>query len=126
MTNKTTSHLNATVGEINIICSDLQRSLRFYRDALGFRILEQEGVSCHMRCNQVHFLLLAIAQQPASSAPYGQVPQFSVDLLVDDLPAAVRHLTAHDVEFVSEWEANEKRVFIRDPDGLVFEVIQKE
>ena len=78
-----------------------------------------------MRCGQTRFLLLAIASSKPPRPPYGQTPEFSVDLLVGDLAATVRHFQAHQVEFVSEWQANDKRVFIRDPDGLVFEVIQK-
>ena len=33
-----------TIGVINIICTDLERSLEFYRDVLGFEVLEKE---CH-------------------------------------------------------------------------------
>jgi catechol 2,3-dioxygenase-like lactoylglutathione lyase family enzyme len=113
-----------TVGEINIICTDLERSIKFYRDVLGFEVREQEPLACHMRCGQTDFLLLAIAQSKPPNLPYGQTPGFSIDLMVDDLAAVVAHFKAQQVEFVSEWAANEKRVFIRDPDGLVFEVIQ--
>lgn len=116
--------LSLAIGEINIICTDLERSLMFYRDVLGFEVAEWEGIACHLRCGEVRFLLLPIASSRPARAAYGQTPEFSVDLLVDDLAETVRHFQAHAVEFLSEWQANEKRAFIRDPDGLVFEVIQ--
>lgn len=116
---------SVTIGEINIICTDLDRSIKFYRDVLGFEVLEQDDIACHIRCGQTRFLLLAMAQSESSRLPYGQTPEFSIDLMVNDLAEAVHYLKAHQVEFVSEWAENEKRVFIRDPDGLVFEVIQR-
>jgi len=115
---------SVTIGEINVICIDLDRSVRFYRDILGFEVLEQEYGACHMHCGQTRFLLLAIAQSKPPRLPYGQTPEFSIDLMVDDLAEVVAYFKAHQVEFVAEWAANEKRAFIRDPDGLVFEVIQ--
>lgn len=119
-----TMYPSVTIGEINIICTDLDRSIKFYRDVLGFEVLEQEDVACHMRCGQTRFLLLAIAQSKPPRLPYGQTPEFSIDLMVDDLAEVVSYLKTHQVEIVSELAANEKRAFIRDPDGLVFEVIQ--
>ena len=114
-----------TIGEINIICTDLDRSITFYRDVLGFELLKREKLACHLRCGHINFLLLAIAQSRPPNLPYGRTPTFSIDLLVDDLTNVVAHFKAEQVEFVSEWAPNEKRVFIRDPDGLVFEVIQR-
>ena len=114
-----------TIGEINIICTDLDRSIKFYRDVLSFEVLEREGAACHLRCGQINFLLLAIAQSRPPNLPYGQMPTFSIDLLVDDLAKVFAHFKAEQVEIISEWAPNEKRIFIRDPDGLVFEVIQR-
>lgn len=114
-----------TIGEINIICTDLERSLAFYRDVLGFEVLAREPRACHLRCGHVDFLLLALAQSRPPNQPYGQTPEFSVDLLVDDLAAVVAEFNARGVEFVGEWAVNATRAFIRDPDGLVWEVIQR-
>ena len=113
------------IGEINIICTDLNRSLRFYHDILGFEVLEKEGEAIHLKCGNTRFLLLPIAGSTRSYQPYGQSPEISVDLLVDDLSKMAAHLQANDVVFASAWEAGKRSVVIRDPDGLVFEVIQK-
>ena len=37
-------------GEINIICSDLQQSLHFYRDLLGFSVEIDDQGFYHLRC----------------------------------------------------------------------------
>lgn len=113
------------IGEINVICTDLDRSLRFYRDVLGFEAVEEEGPAWHMTCGAVKFLLLAVAGESREPTPYCAYPEFSIDLMVDDLEATHRRFQEHGVEFVSEFEPDADRFMIRDPDGLVFEVIQK-
>lgn len=115
--------MNFTIGEINIIGTDLERSLHFYRDVLGFEAIEREDPGYHLRCGDVKLLLLAVAG-PGQIQPYCSKPEISIDLLVDDLQEAYIHLTSYGVKFVSEFEPNSDRFFIRDPDGLVFEVIQ--
>lgn len=114
---------NFTIGEINIICTDLERSLQFYCDVLGFEPLEREDPGYHLRCGDVRVLLLAVATS-GEIMPYCSNPEISIDLMVDDLLEAYRHLTDHGATIVSEFEPNSDRFFIRDPDGLVFEVIQ--
>jgi catechol 2,3-dioxygenase-like lactoylglutathione lyase family enzyme len=113
-----------TVGEINIICTDLDRSLAFYRDALGFEVIEQEGPAYHLRCGEARFLLLGVAESPRELRSYCQSPEFSIDLITDDLSGVVERLRRQGVNFVSEFAPSAKRAFIRDPDGLVFEIIQ--
>lgn len=113
------------VGEINIICSDGDRSLKFYRDVLGFEVVSQEDDAYHMRCGLAKFLLLPVAGAAPKAAPYCSVPAFSVDLMTADIESAVQHFNAAHVEFANKWKPGDSRVFIRDPDGLVFEVIQK-
>jgi len=117
--------MHLEIGEINVICTDLDRSLRFYRDVLGFEALESEGPAWHMACGSVKFLLLEAAEMPHIPSPYCRHPEFSIDLLVEDLESTYRHYRASGVVFVSEFMPNSDRFMIRDPDGLVFEVIGK-
>ncbi|HLK56283.1 MAG TPA: VOC family protein [Chthonomonadaceae bacterium] len=117
--------MRCTIGEINILCTDTHRSLAFYRDVLGFEVLAQEEDAYHLRCGEIGFLLLAVADAARPLLPYCATPEFSIDLLVEDLNATYAHLQSHQVTFVSEREPNRNRFFIRDPDGLVFEVIQR-
>lgn len=116
-----------TPGETNIICLDLERSLTFYRDVLGFEVVEKEGsAAIHMRCADRPFLLLAVAKAPLSEAEYCEFPAVSFDLLVRNIEETVNYFRDHGVEFESPWNEKDPYVFIKDPDGLVIEIVQKE
>ncbi|MEM8737792.1 MAG: VOC family protein [Planctomycetota bacterium] len=112
------------IGEINIICTDLERSLHFYRDLLGCEALKPEGPAWHLACDGRRFLLLGVAEQGRVPSGYCEVAEFSLDLLVDSLAEARARFEAAGVQFVSEFEPSAERFFIRDPDGLVLEIIQ--
>lgn len=116
--------VDCRVGEINVICTDAERSLRFYRDILGFEVLGEEEGCWHLTCGETKFLLLPIASTARKPPKYCTEPTFSVDLLVPDLQAAKKLLESKGVDFVEEISPNEERFFIRDPDGLVLEIIQ--
>lgn len=113
-----------TFGEINIICSDLQKSLHFYRDILGFAPQQDDEGFYHLHLGSNQFLLLPIASESQMVAPYGTVAQFSMDLLVDDLKGAYAYFQEHGVSFARHWEVGRNMFVIRDPDGLHWEVIQ--
>ncbi len=113
-----------SIGEINVICTDLERSLRFYRDVLGLEVVGREGDAYHMRLGETAFLLLPVARTAGDRTPYCATPSFSVDLIVDDIGGAVEHLMSHGVEFESQWTPGNETAFVRDPDGLVLEIIQ--
>ena len=112
-----------TIGEINVICTDIAASLRFYRDMLGFAVIGQEGDCYHLDSGGRHVLLLPVAGRSGDDEPYCSVPTISVDLMVDDIAAAFRHLKAGGVSFEREWTAGARSFLVRDPDGLVWEVI---
>ena len=111
-------------GEINIICSDLERSLVFYRDILGFTLIKQEGIACRLRCDNTHFLLLPVANSSRPREPYCSKPIISIDLLVDDIEKAYIYLKENNVAFEAEWKPGSSRFFIRDSDGLIIEIIE--
>ena len=116
--------MKCRIGQVNIICTDAERSLRFYRDLLGFEVVRREESAYHLRCGETEFLLLPVAKSESDRPPYCSVATFSVDILMTDITEAVEHLRAAGVEFVSEWHPGDSHFFIRDPDGLVLEVIQ--
>jgi catechol 2,3-dioxygenase-like lactoylglutathione lyase family enzyme len=110
-------------GEINIICSNLDRSVAFYTEVLDFQMLEREEPFAHLMCGAQSFLLLAVTN-PKDAPPYCSEPTISVDLYVDDIDAAVAHFEEMQVTIAREYDPEQKSIFIRDPDGLVFEVIE--
>jgi len=111
-----------TSGEINIICTNIENSLTFYKDILEFEFVEQEGIAYRLRNGDHVYLLLPVAKSKSEKKPYCSVPEFSIDLLADDLKDARRHLKSHNIVIEKE---DEFSAIIRDPDGLVIEVIQK-
>jgi len=116
--------MKCRIGEINIICTDAERSLRFYRDLLGFEVVRREESAYHLQCGRHEFLLLPVAESESHRPRYCSTATFSVDILVNDITKAAESLRAAGVEFVSEWHPGDSHFFIRDPDGLVLEVIQ--
>ncbi|HLJ55876.1 MAG TPA: VOC family protein [Chthonomonadaceae bacterium] len=112
------------VGEINILCSDAGRSLAFYRDGLGFEVLEQEGPATHLACGATRFLLLPVARTRPARPAYCAAPEFSIDLMVENIAEAHAHFVRLGAEFASEWRPGDRSFFVRDPDGLVLEVIE--
>ncbi len=118
------SYMKFSVGEINVIVTDLERSLRFYRDVLGFEVLGKEGDGYHLLSADTQVLLLGVAKEEGGRPPYCVAPSISFDVVVENIAEAVRHLAGHDVDFESRWKPGDDSVFIRDPDGLVLEVIQ--
>jgi len=115
--------INCAIGEINIICTNAEKSLRFYRDILGFDVLDEDDGCWHLVCCETKFLLLPVATS-RKPPKYCLEPCFSIDLVVPDLEKTKRLFESEGVEFIKEFPPNEERFFIRDPDGLVLEVIQ--
>jgi len=112
-----------TPGEINIICTNIEVSLPFYRDSLGFEVLEEEDGCYHLRCESHRFLLLPVASETARTVPYCSIPTFSVDLMTPDLQAAYEHMESRGVQFERRWILGVRSFIIRDPDGLIWEII---
>lgn len=113
------------VGEINVICSNLEASLAFYRDVLGFTVTGEEDGAVHLDCGGQSFLLLPYAKTKRDLQPYVSVTEFSVDLLVDDLKSAYEHLKTKGVGFAQSYKEADSYFVIRDPDGLCIEVVQR-
>jgi catechol 2,3-dioxygenase-like lactoylglutathione lyase family enzyme len=111
--------------EINIICTEIDRSLDFYHHILGFELMEREGAACRLRFGPTTLLLLPLADNPLPQRRYCSVPGVSLDLLVDDIYAAADYLHEHRVAFEEEVDPNLERCIIRDPDGMFIEIIQK-
>ena len=68
------------IGETNIICSNLDNSLKFYKDILGFEIAEHEDGAVRLKCNNSYFLLLPVAKPAERRGDYCAFPEISFDL----------------------------------------------
>ncbi len=112
-----------SVGEINIICTALDRSLRFYRDVIGCNFVEEEAGAVRLELGGRHLLLLPFAKTVAMADAYCSRAEITFDLLVEDLARAAGNFEAHGVEFEKVWEEGAPSFVIRDPDGLRIEVV---
>jgi len=113
-------------GEINIICTQLDKSLAFYRDVLGYHVVEKDNGAIRLALGAQFLLLLPIASSPAVHSPYGTSAEVSFDLLTTDLAAAVGYLESCNVKFEKPWQAEDPSVVILDPDGLRIEIVASE
>ena len=142
------------VDHISVTCASLERSLSFYRDALGLTVLER-GVETDERIGELlglpgarlRFADLALGdgglvELLEYEAPAGRAlrPQPNdagaghVALAVDDLDAALRRLRDHGFPsrsapvLLDDHEGRWKDVriaYVDDPDGFVIELIQR-
>ncbi|MBS1519135.1 MAG: VOC family protein [Bacteroidetes bacterium] len=113
------------IGETNIICSDLVKSLNFYKDVLGFEIVEKEDSAVRIRKGGQVFLLLPVANPIQNRPEYSTAPEISFDLLVDDIKEAVKYFQSVSVNILRPLSEDGSYLVIGDPDGLGIEVIQK-
>lgn len=135
---------------IGVSVADIERSVRFYRDVLGMEqacevfpfggpLFEQimalpqpKGRMCVMAKNGLQIELFEFADpEPAPKdadypvADHG-LTHFGFD--VDDIEAAFARLTAAGVRFhspVLQFPGGMKAAYGRDPDGNVFELLEK-
>ncbi|MCB0728850.1 MAG: VOC family protein [Ignavibacteriae bacterium] len=112
-------------GETNIICSNLENSLKFYKDIIGFEEVEHDDGAIRMKFSGQYYLLLPVAKPVSERSEYCSVPEISLDILVDDMKEDIAHFELHKVKFIRPYKEGETWVIICDPDGLVIEVMEK-
>ena len=120
------------IGHIAFVISDLERSLDFYCNKLGFRQafqLDREGTPSpwivYIQIAPGHFIELF----PGGSGENGSRPvgYNHFCLLVDDLPATLRELEARGLSVPGEPTLgldNNWQYWIKDPDGNSIELMQ--
>lgn len=108
-------------GEINIVCTDRERTLAFYRDVLGFEVTSEEGTAVHLRGAGLRLLVLPEAEAAPDPCAYPRRATISFDLLVDDLQVARAYFRGLGVG--CEGDAEGGFFLVRDPDGLPIEIV---
>jgi lactoylglutathione lyase len=118
---------------IAIFVSDVQRSVTFYRDILGFEFKKPPTSSgCEGRSGTLKIgiydrswlvkLFGDRGRQPISGNP------FLLSMTVGDLDAVYQHLLDMNVRAIAEpremsW--GQRIIFLEDPDGNLLEIVQK-
>jgi glyoxylase I family protein len=123
--------------EVRSVCAllqvfDMPASVRFYRDVLGFEIVEtsaREGDQFDwglLRLNDAFLMLNTAYEQefrPAQPEPARVAAHDDTGLFFScpDVDGAYRHLLAHGVEVQEPKVApyGMKQLYVRDPDGFV-------
>jgi catechol 2,3-dioxygenase len=119
-----TVHPETRIGHVHLTVSDLERALRFYRDALGFQVTSRYGrdaVFLSAGGYHHHIGLNTWAGRGAPPPAPGSTGLYHFAILYPDRPAlaaAVRRLLEHSValEGASDHGVSEA-VYLRDPDG---------
>lgn len=114
----------AVLGEINVLCTDLERSLAFYRDALGLAETGREGGAVHLDAGPTSLLLLPFATVPRTAQEYGAEPTVSFDMLVEDADRTVDALVAAGGTRLDSLGGG-RGWAVADPDGNVIEVLSR-
>ena len=112
------------IGHVHLTVSDLERSLAFYRDALGFEITARYGpdaVFLSAGGYHHHIGLNTWAGRGAPRPPEGSTGLYHFAILFPDraaLAEGVRRVLAHGIalEGASDHGVSEA-VYLRDPDG---------
>jgi catechol 2,3-dioxygenase-like lactoylglutathione lyase family enzyme len=126
-------HIQGVV-ETCIYSGDLPRSIHFYQDQLGLRLLESLDRLCAFAAGDHHVLLIFLrggSVEPVQM-PGGLIPphdgsgqsHFAFAISEGDFPEWKNHLIAQDIAVESEvdWPAGGKSLYFRDPDENLVEL----
>lgn len=123
--------MQVTRGETNLYVTDIDRSARFYCDALDFSIEESDDTFCkvvHPGFTITLFRAKGEGTGPRGKGePIGSCPSMTADMRVDDIDEAAERIRAcgGEVEEIRAWEQGRFTLF-RDPDGISWELIAQE
>lgn len=117
-------HPEVRIGHVHLTVSNLERSLRFYRDALGFEITQRYGDSAVFLSAggyHHHIALNTWAGEGAPPPPPGRTGLYHFAILFPtraELAAAFKRLFDHGIAIdgASDHGVSEA-IYLRDPDG---------
>jgi catechol 2,3-dioxygenase len=113
-----------TIGEIHLTISDLDRSVAFYTDRLGFRVRRRDGDAAHLGAGGPD--LLVLVRTPAAPRVRGTTGLYHFAILVPsraDLARSLRRLA--DTDTVMQGFADHgvsEALYLADPDGNGIEI----
>ena len=114
---------DARMGLVELSVSDLDRSLAYWQDAIGLRVLSREDGTAELGADTP---LVRFVEEPGARPADGFTGLFHVALLVPDRPSLARflaHAAQHEIplEGLSDHDVSEA-IYLRDPDRHGIEV----
>jgi catechol 2,3-dioxygenase len=116
-----------TLGHASLLVADLERSVTFYRDVLGFRVLRQEGEAATLGAGEEQTPILELAALPgARPKPRRTTGLYHVAILTpsrDALARSLYHLavSGYPLQGASDHLVSEA-LYLADPDGNGLEI----
>lgn len=117
-----------------LYADDLSRSIRFYRDRLGLRLLQSDDRFCvfSVADRQVLLIFRSGSRQEPVPTPGGLIPphdaagqlHFAFAISKEDLSAWEKHLNAQEIPIESKvtWPAGGQSIYFRDPNNHLVEL----
>jgi|GEM_PF-191787 len=120
----TAIHPEVRIGHVHLTVSNLERSLRFYRDALGFQVTQRYGASAVFLSAggyHHHIALNTWAGEGALQPPAGRTGLYHFAILFPtraELAVAFKRLFDHGIQIdgASDHGVSEA-IYLQDPDG---------
>ncbi len=122
------------IDHVEIVTGNLERTLKFYTEVLGFKIQQrlnpgrppmEELVFIELGGTMIE--IFSVKEPVPSSREIWQIGCRKFAIEVDDLDKTVEYLKSKGIELSEEVMSVEtlKRAEIKDPDGLSIELIQR-
>src|SRR5437879_5209535 len=111
------------MGPVELSVADLERSLDYWRDTIGLRLLERENGTASLGTDSE---LVALVEEPGAQPDYGHTGLYHVALLLPDRQSLARWL-AHaaregaQLTGLSDHSVSEA-IYLRDPDHHGIEI----
>ena len=117
---------------VGVRASNLEESVRFWRDGLGLKVVRQKGTSCDLSDGYHNFKIFKHVGESRPDHVGGMLDYLHVGVGVNNVPAAAGRLRAMGYEIFSDGlsgkhpvdpENLEDRAFkVEDPDGITVDV----
>lgn len=119
-------HPQASIGSTQLTVSNLENSVHFYTETLGFRVSSQNSVTATLSADGQHGLLILTQERGARPRPPGTTGLYHFAILVPtraDLGRSLRRLT--ELDYPLEGAADHlvsEALYLSDPDGNGIEI----